>query len=372
MAKMKKVRIGSRARRLALLQAEEVAQRLRQAHNLGTEDVVIIPISTKGDQIRESPLWDMGGKGLFTERIEAGLLEGALDVAVHSMKDMPTRATPGLRADVMLKREDARDVLIRAPSANGVAAFLPVGSSALAPHEGRVKGDSPPSGHEGLRALPPGCCLGSSAPRRMAQILWLRPDVRVIPVRGNVETRLEKLASNALDAILLARAGLQRLGIAPDSSVTLSTEEMLPAAGQGVIVAQYREEDQSTQEMLAPMHHRETGLCIAAEKAFLEALNGSCTTPAGAFAEMQNEGELEGGSPPSRANKRRLVFTGRLLTMDGGEMREVCEQGDGNLDLRAAIAIGRRAGKALLRQKPRHRLAPGRRCVQSSSPGPQT
>ena len=323
MAKMKKMRIGSRASRLALLQAKNLAQRLRQLHNLGAEDIAIIPISTRGDQIRETPLWEMGGKGLFTERMEAALLEGSLDVAVHSMKDMPTKTTPGLRADVMLERQDARDVLIISPLAQGAEADTPI--------------------PVGIHALPHGCRLGSSAPRRMAQILWQRPDVRIVPLRGNVETRLEKLASGVMDATLLARAGLQRLGLAPDLSATLSIEEMLPAAGQGAIVAQYREDDPATRAMLTPAHHHETGLRVTAEKAFLETLNGSCTTAAGAFAEFQGAG------------KKRLVFTGRLLAMDGSEMREIHQQSDVEADMGAAIALGRRAGETLLRQKPRHR-----------------
>ena len=303
------LRVGSRASRLALVQAEEVAQRLRRAHGLGAADIVIVPLSTKGDRVRSRPLWEMGGKGLFTAQIEAQLLAGTLHAAVHSLKDMPTKPTAGLCADVLLPRQDARDVLISASS-----------------------------GVPDIANLPPGCRVGTCAPRRMAQLLWLRPDAEAIPLRGNVETRLQALHGNNLDAILLARAGLQRLDLAPESSATLPPEDMLPGAGQGVIAVQYRHGDGATAELLAPIHHRETGLCAAAEKSLLLALDGSCTTPAGAFAEIRNG---------------RLTLRGRLLSLDGAERREVREQADAD----AAEAIGQRAGEALLRQKPQRRGA---------------
>lgn len=310
------LRIGSRASKLALLQAEEVACRLRRIHNLNAEDTIITPVSTRGDRITQRPLWEMGGKGLFTEQIEAQLRRRQLDVAVHSMKDMPTRPSEGLSANIVLARKDARDMLICRPS----------------PHDA----GSIPSGNRGIRELTSRCRVGTCAPRRMAQLLWLRPDLNILPLRGNVETRLAKLASGEVDAILLARAGLQRMEIIPSAGAILSPREMLPAAGQGVIVVQYREDDNAMRKLLAPLHHRETGWCVDAEKAFLAALEGSCTTPAGAFAEMQNG---------------HLAFRGRLLSMDGMNLREIFRAGRSE----DAIDIGRSAGEALLLQMPRQR-----------------
>lgn len=310
------LRIGSRASRLALIQAEEVARRLRQRHNFAAEDVIITPISTKGDRITQRPLWEMGGKGLFTGQIETRLREKQLDLAVHSMKDLPSRPDDGLAADIMLEREDARDMLISQPlmkDTNGV-----------------------PSDSTGIRELAIGCRVGTCAPRRMAQLLWLRPDLQLLPVRGNVETRLEKLTRGEVDAILLGCAGLQRLAIVPGTSAVLAPEEMLPAAGQGVIVVQYREDDHDMRELLAPLHHQETGWCVAAEKAFLMELDGSCTTPAGAYAQIWNG---------------RLSLRVRLLSMDGTSMREIARSGEST----DAIDIGRRAAAELLRRKPQQR-----------------
>lgn len=307
------LRIGSRASRLARLQAEQVANALRQAHRLSPNDIALAPLSTKGDEIRSRPLWEMGGKGLFTEAIEKRLLEGGLDMAVHSAKDMPTRRTPGLRADVMLAREDAQDALILAPTS-----------------------DHPPA----IAELPPSCRIGTCAPRRMAQLLWLRPDLRLAPLRGNVETRLEKLAANDLDAILLSQAGLQRLAITPPRCALLSTQEMLPAAGQGAIAVQYREDDRETRDMLAAIHHFETGLRVAAEKAVLETIDGSCLTPVGAFAERQGA---------------RLILQARLLPEDGAERREAHAEAQVH-NTADAETLGHRVGAELLKQAPQKRL----------------
>lgn len=307
------LRIGSRASRLALLQAEEVASALLHAHGLGESDIHLEAITTKGDRIKEKPLWEMGGKGLFTGNIESQLLRGDLDLAVHSLKDMPTKQTDGLRSDVMLARIDARDVLIAPPK-------IDINDISV----GKLK---------------PASRIGTCAPRRIAQLLWSRPDLEVLPLRGNVETRLSKLESGEIDAILLARAGLERLGIDPANAVTLSVDEMLPAAGQGVIVVQYREGNERMRGLLTPLHHQETGLCVATEKGFLEVLDGSCTTPAGAFA---------------RFEKGNFCFTARLLSVNGTELREVHEEA-AIADIDDAIALGRRAGEMLLRQVPQRR-----------------
>ena len=307
------LRIGSRASRLALLQAETVARGLLHAHGLGKSDIRLEPISTKGDNIKEKPLWEMGGKGLFTENIESQLLRGDLDLAVHSLKDMPTKPTDGLRSDIMLERGDARDMLIVSPKSD--------------------------VGDISIKTLKPAGCIGTCAPRRMAQLSWMRPDLKMVSLRGNVETRLSKLESGGMDAIVLACAGLERLGIEPGNAVTLPVDEMLPAAGQGVIAIQYRESDDRVRELLTSLHHQETGLCVAIEKGFLEALNGSCVTPAGAYARARNE---------------RFHFTGRLLSLDGTELREIYEEAD-ITGIDDAVALGRRAGEALLRQRPQRR-----------------
>ena len=308
------LRIGSRASRLALLQAEAVARGLLHAHGLDKSDIRLESISTKGDRIKEKPLWEMGGKGLFTENIESQLLRGDLDLAVHSLKDMPTKPTNGLRADIVLERGNARDMLILSPK-NDIDDVS-------------------------VRALKPAGRIGTCAPRRMAQLLWMRSDLKVMSLRGNVETRLSKLESGDMDAIVIACAGLERLEITPDNAVTLSEDEMLPAAGQGVIAVQYREEDDKMRDFLAPLHHQETGLCVATEKSFLEVLDGSCVTPAGSYA---------------RAHNGRFRFTGRLLSLDGTELREVHEEAD-VANMGDAIALGRRAGEALLRQTPQRRV----------------
>ena len=306
------LRIGSRASGLARLQAEQTAAALRQAHRLSGDDIALASLSTKGDEIRSRPLWEMGGKGLFTEAIEKRLLEGGLDMAVHSAKDMPTRRTPGLRADIMLAREEARDALILAPTS-----------------------DHAPT----IAELPPSARVGTCAPRRMAQLLWLRPDIRLIPLRGNVETRLEKLAAGDMDAILLSQAGLQRLAITPPRHALLSPREMLPAAGQGAIAVQYREDDQETRDMLAAIHHFETGLRVAAEKAVLEAIDGSCLTPIGAFAERQGT---------------RLILRARLLSEDGTQRREAHAEAQVSTPADAE-SLGHRIGAELLTQRPKKR-----------------
>lgn len=297
-----------------MLQAEAVARSLLRAHGLSKSDIHFESILTKGDRIKEKPLWEMGGKGLFTENIESQLLRGDLDLAVHSLKDMPTKPTSGLRSDIMLERGDARDMLIISPKSS-------------------IDDIS-------IKTLKPTSRIGTCAPRRMAQLLWMRSDLKVMSLRGNVETRLSKLDSGDMDAIVVACAGLERLEIQPGNAVMLSVDEMLPAAGQGVISVQYRENDGRVRDFLTPLHHQETGLCVATEKSFLEALDGSCVTPAGSYARVHNG---------------CLHFTGRLLSLDGMELREVHEEAD-IANINDAIALGLRAGETLLRQKPQRRI----------------
>ena len=252
------LRIGSRGSPLALKQAEIVRTALIAAHpelaEPGTIDIV--PIRTTGDRIQDRTLAEAGGKGLFTKEIEEALLAGAVDLAVHSAKDMQTWLPDGLAIGAVLPREDPRDVLI----SNSRAA--------------------------NLGALPPAALLGTASLRRQAQALMRRPDLKVVPFRGNVETRLKKLSAGMADATLLALAGLKRLG-RENVGAVLEPQEMLPAAGQGVIAVEIRAGDRRMEVLLDPVNHGRTAACLAAERALLAALDGSCRTPIAGLAEPE-------------------------------------------------------------------------------------
>jgi hydroxymethylbilane synthase len=254
-----RVRIGTRGSPLALIQAEEVRRRLAAAWpDLAAPDAIaIVPIKTSGDRIQDRTLADAGGKGLFTKEIEEALLAGTIDVAVHSMKDMPTWLPEGLTIDCLLPREDPRDALI-----------------------GPVRR---------IADLAQGAIVGTSSLRRQAQVLALRPDLRIVALRGNVETRLRKIAAGEADATLLALAGLKRLGMADRAGAILTPEEMLPAVAQGAIGVECRSADQRAHELLAALHDRPTGIAVAAERALLARLDGSCRTPIAALAVLDGE-----------------------------------------------------------------------------------
>lgn len=252
------LRIGTRGSKLALRQAAELRARLGKAHAElaapGTVETVVI--RTSGDRITDRPLADIGGKGLFTKEIEVALKERRIDLAVHSLKDVPTVLPDGLAIAGHLPREDARDALI-APKARS------------------------------LRNLPAGAVIGTSSLRRQAQLLHARPDIRVAPLRGNVETRIAKIEAGEADATILALAGLKRLGREGEATAVLSPEEMLPAPAQGIIAVEIRAEDGHTRDLLAAIDHRPTAICACCERALLEALDGSCRTPIGALATLQ-------------------------------------------------------------------------------------
>jgi len=252
------LRIGSRGSQLALKQAEIVRTALIAAHpDLAEPGIIdIVPIRTTGDRIQDRTLAEAGGKGLFTKEIEEALLAGAVDLAVHSAKDMQTWLPDGLAIGAVLPREDPRDVLI----SNSRAA--------------------------NLGALPPAALLGTASLRRQAQALMRRPDLKVVPFRGNVETRLKKLSAGMADATLLALAGLKRLGREGVGAV-LEPQEMLPAAGQGVIAVEIRAGDRRMEVLLDPVNHGQTAACLAAERALLAALDGSCRTPIAGLAEPE-------------------------------------------------------------------------------------
>ncbi len=257
------LKIGTRGSPLALAQARETAERLAAAHpdlaQPGAVETVVI--RTTGDTIQDRPLAEIGGKGLFTKEIDAALLSGAIDLAVHSMKDVPTWLPDGVSIPCILPREDPRDAFFAA-------------------------------GCDGPDGLPHGAVVGTAALRRQAQILARRPDLTVVPLRGNVGTRLRKLAEGQVDATLLAVAGLRRLGLADRITATLPSDVMLPAVAQGAIGIACRTDDAPARERLAALHCPDSGTCVAAERALLTELEGSCRTPIAALAQLDQAGAL--------------------------------------------------------------------------------
>jgi len=248
------LRIGARGSPLSLAQTGLVKRALTALRpGLAVE---IVPIKTTGDKILDAPLAQIGGKGLFVKEIEEALLAGHIDLAVHSAKDLPARLPDGLCLGATPARADFRDVL--ASAAPG-----------------------------GLDGLPAGARVGTSGLRRRAQLLARRPDLRISPIRGNLETRLKKIGDE-VEAALVAAAGLERLGLAPARAVTLSPEEMLPAVGQGVLALEIRRDDARAAELISPLHHEPTGLALAAERGFLAFWGGGCQLPAAALAEEED------------------------------------------------------------------------------------
>jgi hydroxymethylbilane synthase len=296
-------RIGTRGSPLALAQANETRHRLAQAFDLPEEAFDIVIIKTTGDKVLDRPLKEIGGKGLFTREIEDDMLAGLIDIAVHSMKDMPVLQPDGLVLDCYLPREDVRDAFV-SPNAPSLA------------------------------SLEPGTRVGTSSLRRKAQLLNRRPDLEVVEFRGNVQTRLRKLEDGVAACTFLAMAGLNRLGMTHVATSTIETEEMLPAVAQGAIGIERRTDDTRAAEMLAAIHHGPTGRRLAAERAFLAALDGSCETPIAGLA------ELDGGS---------MRFRGEILKTDGSDALSDDQRGaaeDGPEMGRAmAAALLARAGK---------------------------
>jgi hydroxymethylbilane synthase len=295
------IRIGTRGSPLALAQANEVRQRLLAAHGDLTEAGVELEImSTRGDRVLDRPLAELGGKGLFTEEIEAALLDGRIDLAVHSMKDMPTELPPGLVIDCVLEREDPRDGFVSDKA-------------------------------ESFADLPKGAVVGTASLRRQAQLLNARSDLQVVSFRGNVQTRLKKLAEGQVDATFLAVAGMRRLGLADRLTGVIETGDMLPAVAQGVIGIESREDDGRIAELLDPLNHPETAITLAAERAFLAALDGSCRTPIAGLATLAGD---------------RVAFRGQVLAPDGSRCLDIECEGPA-VD---AAALGRDAGAELKRR----------------------
>jgi hydroxymethylbilane synthase len=266
-------RIGTRGSPLALAQAHETRARLSNAFDLAEDAFEIVVIMTTGDRVLDRPLKEVGGKGLFTREIEESMLAEEIDIAVHSMKDMPVEQPEGLVLDCFLPREDVRDAFI-----------------------------SPTGGT--LAGLEVGTRVGTSSLRRKAQLLNRRPDLEVVEFRGNVQTRLRKLEDGVAACTFLAKAGLNRLGMADIVSSVIEPEEMLPAVAQGAIGIERRANDARAAEMLEAIHDTPTGMRLAAERAFLAALDGSCETPIAGLA------ELDDGT---------LRLRGEILRTDGSE-----------------------------------------------------
>jgi len=298
MAETPRLRLGTRGSPLALAQANEVRARLAAAHPELSEEaaVEIVVIKTTGDRVQDRTLAEIGGKGLFTKEIEEALLAGRIDAAVHSMKDVPTWLPEGLEISTILPREDPRDAIFSA-------------------------------GGQDLAGLPAGSVVGTASLRRQAQVLLARPDLEVVPLRGNVETRLRKLAEGQVDATLLAMAGLKRLGKAGEVSAVLAPEDMLPAVAQGAIGLEIRADDGATRDLLAALDDRDSAIRVVAERACLEVLDGSCRTPIAAFAELEAGGAemrlralvaLPDGSQAHRAERRGAAVAGVALGRDAG------------------------------------------------------
>jgi hydroxymethylbilane synthase len=296
-AKTSILRIGSRGSPLALVQAREVQSRLAAACGLDPAAIEIKVIRTTGDAIQDRPLAEAGGKGLFTKEIEEALLSGAIDLAVHSSKDMTTALPAGLALSAFLPREDARDAFIS--------------------HKAQSLGD-----------LPAGAIVGTASLRRAAMVKRLRPDLGIVPLRGNVETRLRKIEEGVADATLLAVAGLKRLGLLSAATALFDLDEFLPAVGQGAIGIETRADDAKTLALVGKIGDADTATALAAERAFLTVLDGSCRTPIGGHA------RVGGGT---------VRIHGIIVKPDGSEAFEVSREGP-----RAQAAeLGADAGREL-------------------------
>ncbi len=285
------LKIGTRGSPLALAQAYETRSRLMAAFDLPEAAFEVVVITTSGDRIQDRPLKEVGGKGLFTKEIEEDMLSGAIDIAVHSMKDMPVEQPEGLVLDTYLPREDVRDAFV-------------------SPNVKR------------LADLKQGAVVGTSSLRRRAQLLNFRPDMQVVEFRGNVQTRLKKLADGVAEATFLAMAGLVRLDRMDVVQSPVEVDEMLPAVAQGAIGIERRIDDTRVADMLAALHDVQTGQRLAAERAFLAALDGSCETPIGGLA------VLEGGN---------IYLRGEILRPDGTE----CLTDEGRAPIEDAAELGR-------------------------------
>lgn len=279
------IRVGTRGSPLALRQAELVKERLEALTSTGRVEVV--PIKTSGDRLAQVALADFGGKGLFVKEIEEALLEGRVDLGVHSLKDLPAALPPGLCLAAFPRREDPRDVLLSLTGG-------------------------------GIADLPAGAVVGTSSLRRQALLLHARPDLRVEPIRGNLDTRLRKLQEGRYAAVILAAAGLQRLGLVAGQVQVLPPEEFVPAAGQGILAVQARMGDRPLLELLSGLDHTETRWQAQAERAVLQHLGASCHTPVAAHARVQ-DGELNLVGLVASVDGRRVIRAELAGAPEAGE-----------------------------------------------------
>lgn len=295
------LRIGTRGSPLALAQSCYVREQLCKSHDalFGNDDIELVPIQTTGDRVQDKTLSAIGGKGLFTKEIDLALLSSEIDLAVHSMKDVPTILPNGIVIECLLPREDPRDALI-----------TPTGKL--------------------LSDLPRDAVIGTSSLRRGAQLLAHRPELQIIEFRGNVDTRLEKLHSGVIDGTLLAVAGLKRLGRAGVITEVLSVDEMMPAVAQGAIGVACRLGDNRVLEILNPLNHAPTTVSVLAERALLARLDGSCQTPIGALAKVEDNG--------------KITLSGLLAAADGSRLVKGTVSGESSL----SVELGRSLGAQLL------------------------
>ena len=294
------LRIGTRGSPLALAQAYETRRRLIEALDVTEDSFEIVVISTSGDRILDRPLKEVGGKGLFTKEIEQEMLDGKIDIAVHSMKDMPVEQPDGLMLGCYLPREDVRDAFVSSHFNN-------------------------------VSDLPSGSKVGTSSLRRKAQLKFFRPDLEVVEFRGNVQTRLKKLSDGIASCTFLAMAGLNRLGLANVAQSAINPNEMLPAIAQGAIGIEWRETDKKIADILKKIHHEETAQQLNAERAFLAELDGSCQTPIAGLA------TIEGSS---------LKLTGQVLRTDGSD--SISETASSNIE--DGPELGRELAQKILAQ----------------------
>ena len=293
------LRIGTRGSPLALRQAGMVRSRLANIHGVPEAEIEVVPITTSGDRLTDRPLSEDGGKGLFSKEIEEALLAGTIDLGVHSSKDLATVLPDGLVLAAFLEREDVRD------------AFVSLSATSL-------------------EALPQGAKLGTSSIRRAAQVLRHRPDLTIVPFRGNVDTRLRKLADGVADATLLAVAGLNRLGAADKITAYLDPGDFPPAPAQGAIGIELREGERRVLDLVGALDHAPTHAAVRAERALLRVLDGSCRTPIGAFSELRDD---------------TLILYAQILSPDGREAYAATTSGA----LDDPEAIGVDLGERLLR-----------------------
>ncbi len=294
--KLKPLVIGTRGSPLAVAQAKETRNLLMKAHSLPKEAFFIKIIQTTGDIVQDRPLSEIGGKGLFTVEIEASLMDGSIDIAVHSMKDMPTSLPAGLTISTILPREDVRDSFVSRK-------------------------------FKKISELPSGSTVGTSSLRRRAQLLSQRPDLNVVEFRGNVQTRLRKLDAGIADATFLACAGLSRLNLT-NLINPIEINDMLPAVAQGAVGIEQRSDNEQLSDFLAPIHDHKTAVQLLTERSFLSELDGSCRTPIGGLAEIAQE---------------KIIFYGEILRPDGSQV--IKNKWNGKVS--EAALIGKKAGQML-------------------------